>query len=128
MITDGGSCATSPNFPNDYPIDEGCTLYGLPQAGLDVIAFDVEGPSGANCVWDYLVVNGVNYCGTSGPAGIVPSDGTMTWVSDGSVTGRVTGPGWKALVLFSRPQHTARPQLSRSPSPGVQPLPPLPLM
>ncbi|EOD11513.1 hypothetical protein EMIHUDRAFT_257383, partial [Emiliania huxleyi CCMP1516] len=97
LITDGGSCATSPNFPNDYPNLKGCTLYGLPQAGLDVIAFDVEVPNGANCIWDYLVVDGVRYCGTSGPAGVVPSDGTMTWVSDGSVT----ESGWKARSPFS---------------------------
>ena len=70
LITDGGSCATSPDFPNDYPNLEGCTLYGMPPVGLDVIAFDVEEHS--NCIWDYLTVNGVKYCGTSGPAGVVP--------------------------------------------------------
>ena len=43
LITDGGSCATSPDFPNDYPSNESCTIYGLPPVGLDVIAFDVEG-------------------------------------------------------------------------------------
>ncbi|EOD12746.1 hypothetical protein EMIHUDRAFT_124541, partial [Emiliania huxleyi CCMP1516] len=80
LITDGGSCATSPDFPNDYPVNEGCTLYGLPPVGLDVIAFDVEAATWPyDCRYDHLVVNGVKYCGTSGPAGVVPSDGTMTW-------------------------------------------------
>ena len=95
LITDGGSCATSPDFPNDYPVNEGCTLYGMPPVGLDVIAFDVEEHS--NCRYDYLTVNGVKYCGTSGPAGVVPSDGTMTWVSDEFVT----ESGWKARAPFS---------------------------
>ena len=107
LITDGGSCATSPDFPNDYPVNEGCIIYGLPPVGLDVIAFDVEFDvegceyygceSGANCLWDYLIVNGVKYCGTSGPAGGVPSDGTMTWVSDEFVT----ESGWKARAPLS---------------------------
>ncbi|EOD14030.1 hypothetical protein EMIHUDRAFT_211953 [Emiliania huxleyi CCMP1516] len=82
LITDGGSCATSPDFPNDYPVNEGCIIYGLPQAGLDVIAFDVEFGGltyEGYCPYDYLIVNGVSYCGTSGPAGVVPSDGNITW-------------------------------------------------
>ena len=102
LITDGGSCATSPNYPNDYPNLEGCTIHNLPPVALDVIAFDVEGDPYSyydgdgdgdptnDCPFDYLVVNGVKYCGTSGPAGaragVVPSDGTMTWVSDSGVT------------------------------------------
>ena len=109
LITDGGSCATSPDYPNDYPNLEGCTIYNVPPVGLEVIAFDVEGDPWSysdydgdgdftnDCPWDYLVVNGVRYCGTSGPAGVVPSDGTMTWVSDGSVT----ESGWKARAPFS---------------------------
>jgi len=104
LITDGGSCATSPEFPNDYPNLEGCNITGLPPVALDVIAFDVEGDEYSyydydgdgdptnDCPFAHLVVNGVKYCGTSGPAGVVPSDGTMTWVSDGEVT----RPGWKA--------------------------------
>ena len=109
LITDGGSCATSPDFPNDYPVDEGCTIYSLPPVGLDVIAFDVEGDEAPSydsdghgdptndCPYDHLTVNGVKYCGTSGPAGVVPSDGTMTWVSDDGVT----VSGWKACAPFS---------------------------
>ena len=96
-LTDGGNCATSPNFPGNYGNMEFCTITNVPNTPLEVIAFDVEGPSGANCIWDYLVVNGVRYCGTSGPAGVVPSDGTMTWVSDYSVT----ESGWKARAPFS---------------------------
>ena len=57
MITDGGSCTTSPDFPNDYPLGEGCTIYSLPLVALDVVAFDVE--DHYDCLYDYLTVNGV---------------------------------------------------------------------
>ncbi|EOD21376.1 hypothetical protein EMIHUDRAFT_241277 [Emiliania huxleyi CCMP1516] len=78
-------------FPNDYANFKDCTITGLPQAALDVIAFDVEGDEDSyfdydgdgdptnDCTYDYLLVNGVKYCGTSGPAGVVPSDGNMAW-------------------------------------------------
>jgi len=110
-ITDGGSCATSPNFPSDYPADEGCTIYNMPQVGLEVLAFDVEGDNYPyydydgdgdptnDCPNDYLVVNGVKYCGSSGPAGAAPSDGTMTWVSDWADT----RPGWKVCWAAQPP-------------------------
>jgi len=38
LITAGGS----PDFPNDHPLGEGCTISNLSAVGLDVIAFDVE--------------------------------------------------------------------------------------
>jgi len=81
----------------------------VPPNPLVSLAFDVEGDYDPyndydgngdptdDCRFDYLVVNGVRYCGTSGPTGIVPSDGTMTWVSDYSVT----KSGWKARAPFS---------------------------
>ena len=80
---------------------------------LDVIAFDVEGDEDSyfdydgdgdptnDCTYDYLLVNGVKYCGTSGPAGVVPSDGTMTWFSDTYNPPGVTVSGWKARAPFS---------------------------
>ena len=180
-ITNGGACATSPNFPDTYPPFEGCTIYNLPPVGLNVIAFDVEGgdpaggsapngipsksvapghdqtlsghgrklshcesqglcgycpecptcdgttcetccesdtPEGPECPYDYLIVNDVRYCGTSGPAGIVPSDGTITWVSDFIVT----RPGWKVCAPPCLPAHC--PPSSHSPS-GAQALTPL---
>ena len=100
MITDGGSCATSPDFPNDYPVNEGCIIYGLPPVGLDVIAFDVEGdprpflvdydgdgdPTN-DCPFDHLSVNGVKYCGTSGPAGRRLADAPLEAAEPGSRSG-----------------------------------------
>jgi len=86
LITDGGSCATSPNHPNDYGNNEDCTIYGLPPVGLEVLAFDVY-----DCPYDYLTVNGVKYCGDSGPAGVEALDGTLQWHSDDVIV----DPGWK---------------------------------
>jgi len=87
-LTDGGSCATSSNYPGDYGSDEECTIKGVPPAGLEVVAFDVED----YCSYDYITVNGVKYCGTSGPQGVVPEDGVIEWKSD-EIEVR---SGWKA--------------------------------
>ena len=88
---------------------------------LDVIAFDVEGDEDSyfdydgdgdptnDCTYDYLLVNGVKYCGTSGPAGVVPSDGNMAWVSDEIET----RPGWTArtpLPASLAPTHCPIPE------------------
>ena len=60
--------------------------------GLEVVAFDVE--PDALCDYDYLTVNGVKYCGTSGPQGVVPEDGVIEWISDDSDV----RSGWKARL------------------------------
>ncbi|EOD26646.1 hypothetical protein EMIHUDRAFT_236694 [Emiliania huxleyi CCMP1516] len=88
-LTDGGWCAASPNYPNSYGINEECTISGVPPVGLEVIGFDVEAHS--SCSWDYLTVNGITYCGTSGPSGAVAEDGVIEWRSDGIVV----KSGWK---------------------------------
>ncbi|EOD07116.1 hypothetical protein EMIHUDRAFT_198415 [Emiliania huxleyi CCMP1516] len=88
-LTDGGSCAASPNYPNSYGNSEECTISGVPPVGLETVAFDVEADS--NCRWDYLTVDGTKYCGTSGPSGAVAEDGVIEWRSDGSVV----ESGWK---------------------------------
>ncbi|EOD30558.1 hypothetical protein EMIHUDRAFT_232732 [Emiliania huxleyi CCMP1516] len=89
-LTDGGSCAASPNYPNSYGNNEACTISGVPTVGLELIGFDVE--AGDGCPFDYLTVNGTKYCGTSGPSGAVAEDGVIEWRSDYSVV----GSGWKA--------------------------------
>ncbi|EOD06762.1 hypothetical protein EMIHUDRAFT_218821 [Emiliania huxleyi CCMP1516] len=102
-LTDGGSCATSPNYPNSYGRNEACTISGVPQVGLETVVFDVEGDSSSYYDYDgngdptddcpdYLTVNGKKYCGTSGPSGAVAEDGVIEWRSDGSVV----ESGWKA--------------------------------
>ena len=99
-LTDGGSCATSSNYPGDYGSDEECTIKGVPPAGLEVVAFDVEpDDTDGGCSHDYLTVNGVKYCGTSGPQGVVPEDGVIEWKSDGTFPGvgsERPGSVWKA--------------------------------
>jgi len=90
-ITDGGSCATSPNYPESYGNSEECIITGVPAVGLEVLAFDVEGFSES----DYLTVRGKRYCGSRGPEGVVVEDGVIEWVSDSGVV----KSGWKARLL-----------------------------
>ena len=80
-ITDGGACATSPNYPKSYGINGSCTIFNVPAAPLDVLWFDV---SQATPCSDYLTVNGTQFCGNSGPAGMVAVDGIIAWNSDSS--------------------------------------------
>ena len=93
--------------------------------GLEVVAFDVEPDS--LCDYDYLTVNGVKYCGTSGPQGVVPEDGVIEWTSDDGVV----RSGWKARTdgslsprLLTISTHVSNPFRSagrhgRQPSQGV---------
>ena len=72
----------------------------MPPVELETVAFDVEAGAAAapdGCSWDYLTVNGITYCGTSGPSGAVAEDGVIEWRSDGSEF----GSGWKARPLGS---------------------------
>ena len=97
--------------------------------GLEVVAFDVEPDS--LCDYDYLTVNGVKYCGTSGPQGVVPEDGVIEWTSDDGVV----RSGWKARTdgslsprLLTISTHVSNPFRSagrhgRQPSQGVLDLP-----
>ena len=94
-ITDGGSCATSPNYPESYGNSEECIITGVPAVGLEVLAFDVEGFSES----DYLTVRGKRYCGSRGPEGVVVEDGVIEWVSDSGVV----KSGWKARLLSPPP-------------------------
>ena len=96
-LTDGGSCATSPNYPSFYGYNAKCIITGVPLVGLEVVAFDVEA---SGCVYDYLTVSGKKYCGSRGPEGVVVENGIIEWVSDSGVV----KSGWKA-----RPGLTGRP-------------------
>ena len=100
-LTDGGSCAASPNYPSYYGYNAECTIYGVPLVGLEVVAFDVEADN--NCRWDYLTVNGKKYCGSRGPEGVVVENGIIQWVSDSGVV----KSGWKARHRFSRRPRSA---------------------
>ena len=96
----------------------------MPPAELETVAFDVEA---LGCRYDYLTVNGVKYCGTSGPQGVVPEDGVIEWTSDDGVV----RSGWKARTdgslsprLLAISTHVSNPFRSagrhgRQPSQGV---------
>eukprot|EP00966_Prymnesium_polylepis_P074463 1728520-Prymnesium_polylepis.1 len=78
-------------------------------------------------------MNQKKYCGTSGPVGVIPLDGTLTWTSDGSNTVASRQSGWHICFLLS-PIHpppnpppvppAAPPSPSRPPRPPISPLPP----
>ena len=129
-LTDGGACATSPNYPDgEYGPNEWCEFTNVPPSPLVSLAFDVEGDYNpyydfdgngdpTDDCYDYLIVNGVRYCGTSGPTGIVPSDGNITWVSDEFEF----GAGWKICWANAPPQMPPRmpprmPRMPRMPTP-----------
>eukprot|EP00966_Prymnesium_polylepis_P199306 4618098-Prymnesium_polylepis.1 len=88
---------------------------------LTVVAFNVESSS---CQYDYITVNGSKYCGTTGPEGVIATDGTLAWQSDGSVQ-----PGnWAICVFYPPPAMPPPPAPPVSPPapPASPPLPPLP--
>eukprot|EP00966_Prymnesium_polylepis_P320740 7377112-Prymnesium_polylepis.1 len=112
-----GNCITSPGFPSDYGLSESCTIYNLPAVAAEVLAFDVEPHD--DCDYDYVSINGARFCGASGPAGIIPTDGQMTWHSD--IIQAATG--WR--ICFSEAIPPAQPDELPPPAPPGSP-PPLP--
>jgi hypothetical protein len=86
-VSNSGTCFRSPNFPSNYDINQQCTItVAASQAvTLSVTAFHLE--EHPSCGWDFLTVNGVRYCGTTGPDGVlVAPDGNITFTSDYIVT------------------------------------------
>jgi len=81
--TKTGDCIQSNNHPGSYGNSEECTI-DANNVAFTVDAFSTE--SG----YDFLTVGGVQYSGTSGPAGGSYS-GAISWSSDYSVT----NSGWK---------------------------------
>lgn len=81
-----GACAESPNFPDEYGLNERCTL-SLPEGtSVTVTSFSTED------FYDRLTINGEKYSGSQGLAGqsfVVTSP--IKWRSDESHT----GPGWQ---------------------------------
>ena len=113
-LTDDGSCATSPNYPESYGNSEECIITRVPLVELEVVAFDVE--ASGFCVYDYLTVNGKKYCGSSGPEGVVVvENGIIEWVSDSGVV----KSGWKARPRFSRRPLSASRLMPFSPLPDL---------
>eukprot|EP00966_Prymnesium_polylepis_P334763 7390136-Prymnesium_polylepis.1 len=111
-----GHCVQSSGYPlANYGDREQCTVSNLPAFPAEVIAFDVEPFS--TCNYDYLSLNGERYCGTSGPSGVIPREGTMTWTSDGGKT----DTGWRICFRLPLPPPPVLP-----PQPPALPSPPSP--
>eukprot|EP00966_Prymnesium_polylepis_P077339 1791471-Prymnesium_polylepis.1 len=73
------------------------------------------------------MLNGVRFCGTSGPTGIVAFDGQMSWNSDDLETRQ----GWEICFRHRPPLPPERPPSpapppSLPPPPGLPPTPPQP--
>jgi hypothetical protein len=80
-VSNGATCFRSPNFPSNYDVNQQCIITTSQAVTLSVTAFDLE--ADPFCGYDSLMVNGVAYCGTAGPEGIlVTPDGSITFTSD----------------------------------------------
>ncbi|CAE7215002.1 unnamed protein product [Symbiodinium sp. CCMP2592] len=88
-VLEGDGCIVSTNYPSKYPNNDLCTIQvdSGNTRPIRVDVFDTE--SG----WDHLVVNGVEYDGTSGPDGVVPTS-NIQWTSDRSET----DVGWRICL------------------------------
>ncbi|CAK0869735.1 unnamed protein product [Prorocentrum cordatum] len=96
--TVNGSCVESPNYPQNYGSSQACTLeVNLALAApIQVESFDVES------YFDYLLVNGKRYYGTSGPTGVTPLS-SVTWSSDHEGT----RSGWRLCAESLAPTPSA---------------------
>eukprot|EP00959_Pyramimonas_sp_CCMP1952_P323643 6773208-Pyramimonas_sp.AAC.1 len=72
-----GTCVESPNYPQNYGTDEGCTL----EIDLGAAAPIVVESFNTESYFDTLTVNGVSYSGSVGPSGITPT-ADIVWSSD----------------------------------------------
>ena len=69
----------------------------VPSTLLTVLGFRISYATwDATCSYDYIVVNGKKYCGTSGPDGVA-SDGTIIWTakSDSWCANEGSCEGWQ---------------------------------
>jgi hypothetical protein len=95
-VASDATCFRSPNYPSNYDNNHLCTITvtAHEEVTLSVTAFDVEADS--NCFWDSLTVNGMKYCGTSGPEGVrVAAGSTMYFASDEASDNSVVRSGFE---------------------------------
>ena len=115
----------SSNYPAGWPSagyanGESCVISQMRTDTIVVVAFDVE--PDASCGYDFLSVNGLKYCGTSGPVGVVPQEGkNITWSSDAGTV----GGGWEICFGITSPSAPPFPPLP-PPIPPQSPAPPSP--
>ena len=79
---------TSPNYPNNYDINDSKEWNIQGTGGQDITVscdpFNLEYHS--SCVWDYLMINGVKHCGSGPVAAVTSAELRITFYSDYSVT------------------------------------------
>ena len=116
-----GRCVRSSGYGGaGYSDNEACTIINPPTVPISVTSFEVEWyPFLSGCIYDYLTVNGVRYCGTS-PEGVVPDGTPIEWVTDASVT----LAGWE--ICFPLPPSSSLPPPSPPSPPSPSPPPPPP--
>ena len=82
-----GRCVRSTGYGGTgYSDNEACTIINPPAVPISVTSFEVERPLSQNCIYDYLTLNGIRYCGTVSPEGVVPDGTPIQWYTDGSAT------------------------------------------
>ena len=114
-----GRCVRSTGYGGTgYSSNEACTITNPPAIPISVTSFAVEMSTG--CVYDYLTMNGVRYCGTVSPEGVVPDGTPIKWRTDGSVT----KAGWELCFPPPPPSSSPTPP-SLSSSPTIYLLPTL---
>jgi len=80
-----GSCVGSGNYPNDYGINEDCTVTMMQDARVTVTSFEIE------IGWDKLNIAGSNILYSYAIPGQMKSGEMITWLSDASITKK----GWQ---------------------------------
>jgi len=84
-VSPNGNCIVSPRYPKLYQNMQSCKISVPPGTGpISVMSFKTED------YYDTLAVNGVDYSGSTGPEGVVPTT-DIHWVTDISVRAR----GWE---------------------------------
>ena len=109
------NCVQSSGYASGtgYANNDLCTINNPPPLAIEVKAWSVE--AHASCSYDFMSVNGAKYCGTTGPAGVVPDGTPIIFDADGGST----ADGWE--ICFGTPT----PSMPPSP-PAAPPLPPAP--
>ena len=110
-----GDCIRTSGYPTPgYQVNEVCVISGVPPTPIVVNAFNVEAHE---CQYDYLMIDGARFCGTSGPQGVRVSGGMMTWVSDNEYP----DAGWELCWPAAPPRSPPAPPSSPAPPRALPP-------
>eukprot|EP00966_Prymnesium_polylepis_P335552 7390906-Prymnesium_polylepis.1 len=99
------------NTTSGYGNGQRCEIRNAPPLPIIVSSFDVQfSPS---CAYDYLIIDGNKYCGTTGPDWVVSTSGVIEWFTDS----QGTAAGWEVCWPYT-------PMPPPPLSPPVPPTPP----